>query len=201
MIRKFHGVEMQRSKSATSKKQAAIVEAGENLFSRFGAKRVTVEEICRKAGASKMTFYKYFPNKVALVKHIRDNWVETGFRKFDEIDALDIPYLEKIDRMTRWKVEFGTRVNADFIRELSSFDDIANEVKRRFLGNIVRAQNSGDIRQDISPELIWLVSEKLYELVQDGSWRKAFTDFSEYQKQIRTILFYGLLTRTEKDRS
>ena len=180
-----------------SKKRAAIVEAAEELFGRHGAKRVTVEEVCRQAGASKMTFYKYFPNKAALVRHIRDNWVEIGFQKFDEIDSLEIPYAEKINLMTAWKVEFSARLNADFIRELSTIDDIVEEVKRRFLGNITRAQKRGDLRKDISPELVWLVSDKLYELVKDGSWRKVFSDFSEYQKQIRTIIFFGLLTRED----
>ena len=189
---------MPKSRARKSKKKAAIVEAGETLFGRHGAKRVTVEEICLQAGASKMTFYKYFANKAALVRHIRDNWVEAGFRKFDEIDGLELPYEEKINLMTAWKVEFGAKLGAQFIRELSSIDDIVDEVKRRFLGNITRAQNRGDLRKDISPELIWLVSEKLYELVKDGTWRTAVSDFSEYQKQIRAILFFGLLTREDE---
>ena len=186
---------MSKSEAIKSKKRASIVKAGEVLFSRHGAKRVTVEEICDKAGASKMTFYKYFKNKAALVRQIRDNWVEAGFQKFDEIDDLDIPYAEKINLMTRWKVDFSARLNAEFLLELTSIDDIVEEVKRRFLDNITRAQDRGDIRKDISPELVWLVSDKLYELVKDGSWKKVFSDFSDYQKQIRTILFFGLLTR------
>ena len=186
---------MNKSGAGQSKKRAAIVKIGEDLFSRHGARRVTVEEICEKAGASKMTFYKYFSNKADLVRHIRDNWVEVGFSKFDEIDTLNIPYPEKINLMTRWKVEFASRLNAEFIRELASNDDIVEEIKHRFLNNIIRAQDRGDIRNDITPELIWLVSDKLYELVKDGSWKKVFSDFSDYQKQIRTILFFGLLTR------
>ena len=39
---------------------------------------MTVEEVCREAAVSKMTFYKYFQNKVELVRTIRDNWVEEG---------------------------------------------------------------------------------------------------------------------------
>ncbi|UCD39298.1 MAG: helix-turn-helix transcriptional regulator, partial [Fidelibacterota bacterium] len=78
------------------------MRTAEHLFSRFGARRVTVEEICREANVSKMTFYKYFPNKVELVRTIRDNWEEEGFMRFDEINAMDLPFPEKIDLMTRW---------------------------------------------------------------------------------------------------
>jgi len=182
-----------------SKKQEQIVRTAENLFSRFGAKRVTVEEICREAGVSKMTFYKYFRNKVELVRCIKDNWVEEGFRKFDEINAMDIPFPEKINLMTRWEVEFTSRVNAEFIRELISIDDVMERAKRRYLRNIMRAQDEGEIRSDINPEFLWLVGEKLKELVKEESWKNVFTDFSQFQEQLRTLIYFGLLSRTEDE--
>ena len=182
-----------------SKKREQIVRTAESLFSRFGAKRVTVEEVCREAGVSKMTFYKYFPNKIELVRSIRDDWVEDGFRKFDEINAMDIPFPEKINLMTRWKVEFASRVNAEFIRELASTDDVIERVKRRYLGNITNAQEKGEIRSDIDPEFLWLVVEKLNELVKEGGWKSVFSELSQYQQQLRTLLFYGLLTRKEDE--
>jgi len=182
----------------SSRKRGQIIRAGEDLFSRFGAGRVTVEEVCREAGVSKMTFYKYFSNKVELVRTIRDDLVDEGFRKFDEINALDLPFPDKIDLMTQWKVEFAARVNAEFIRELVSIDDVLEQGKRRYLGNIARAQEEGDIHSDIDPEFLWLVVEKLGELVKDGSWQKVCSDFGRYQRQIRTLLFYGLLARKEE---
>jgi len=183
-----------------SKKREQIVSTAEGLFSRFGAKRVTVDEVCREAGVSKMTFYKYFPNKVELVRNIKDNWVEEGFRKFDEINAMNLPFLEKINLMTRWKVEFATRVNAEFIRELVSTDDAIEQFKQRYLGNIKRAQEKGEVRSDIDPEFLWLVVEKLNELVREGSWKSVFSEISQYQQQLRTLLWFGLLTRKEDEK-
>jgi len=181
-------------------KKKQIVKTAENLFSRFGSKRVTVEEICRKANASKMTFYKHFRNKVSLVRHIRDLYVEEGFRAFDDIKALDIPFAQKIDHMTQWKVEFGTRINAEFIREMVAIDDVVADVKRRFLDNIEDARSNGEIRDDFDPDFLWLVTEKLSELVKEGTWKEVFTDFSQYQYQARTLIFYGLLSREEKEK-
>jgi len=183
-----------------SKKREQIIHTAERLFSRFGAKRVTVEEVCREADVSKMTFYKYFPNKIELVRTIRDEWEEEGFRKFDEINAMDLPFPEKINLMTRWKVEFASRVNAGFIRELVSTDDAIERFKRRYLGNIISAQEKGEIRSDIDPEFLWMVVEKLGELVKEGSWKKVFSEISQYQEQLRTLIWYGLLTREEEER-
>ena len=74
------------------KKQQQLIDTARELFCRHGVRRVTVEEICHRAQVSKMTFYKHFSNKLALVRYIRDLYVEEGFRKFDEIKALDIPF-------------------------------------------------------------------------------------------------------------
>jgi len=176
-------------------KKADILAAAEKLFGRFGSRRVSVEEICREAGVSKMTFYKYFANKVALVRHIRDLYVAEGFQKFDEIKALEIPFVQKVDLMTHWKVEFGARINSEFIREMVSVDDVVENVKERFLGNLVEAREKGEIRSDIDPEFLWMVTDKLSELVKDGTWKEVFSDFSQYQYQARTLIFYGLLSR------
>lgn len=73
-------------------KRSQIVRTAKRLFSRHGSRRVTVEELCREAGVSKVTFYKHFENKVDLVRTIRDEWLDEGFRKFDEINALDLPF-------------------------------------------------------------------------------------------------------------
>jgi hypothetical protein len=43
-----------------------------------------------------------------------------------------------------------------------------------------------------------MVTEKLYELVKDGSWQNVFSDFSRFQRQVRTLIFYGLLSRTQQ---
>ena len=179
-----------------SRKREQIIRTAESLFSRFGAKRVTVEEICREADVSKMTFYKYFPNKVELVRRIRDNWIEEGFAKFDEIDAMDIPFPEKINLLTRWKVEFFSRINAEFIREPIAMDEVVEHARNRCLNNITKAQKKGEIRSDIKPELLWMVTEKLFELTKEGKWKSVFSDYTEYQEQLRNLIFFGLLTRS-----
>ncbi|MCP4398415.1 MAG: helix-turn-helix transcriptional regulator [bacterium] len=51
-------------------KQQQIVKTAKDLFFQHGVRRVAVEEIYRKANVSKITFYKYFRDKFALVEHI-----------------------------------------------------------------------------------------------------------------------------------
>ena len=187
----------EKQKIKTSKKREQILSNAERLFFRFGAKRVSIEEICKSADVSRMTFYKYFSNKVELVKTIRDAWMEEGFEKFDEINSLELPFPDKINLMTKWKVELASKINAEFIREIISNNDAVEIFKSRYLGNIKKAQTEGEIRTDINPEFFWMISEKLGDLVRDGSWKMLFPEFSDYQEQLRTLLFFGLLVRKE----
>jgi AcrR family transcriptional regulator len=182
-------------KMEASNKRRDIVEKALELFGKHGARRVTIEELCLKAGVSKMTFYKYFKNKKDLIRGIKKDLMEEGFARFDEISALDIPYADKIQLMTRWKVEFAARIGAEFIREMVSIDDFLEESKRRFLANIAAGQARGELRPDISPEVLWLVVEKLQELTRDGDWKKACDDYGRYQEQVRNLVFFGLLSR------
>lgn len=91
-----------------------------------------------------------------------------------------------------------TRISTDFIREMVSIDDVIEGTKKRFLGNIADARDNGDIRADIDPEFLWMVTDKLYELGKDDSWKQLFSDFSQFQYQLRTLIFYGLLSRTKE---
>ena len=182
-----------------SEKPDQIIKTAIDLFSRFGAKRVTIEEICKTAGVSKATFYKYFKNKLDLIRHIRDELIDVGFNKFDEISAMDISYPEKIELMTRWRIEFFSQMKKEFIHELFSLDEVVEEAKQRYLRNISMAQEKGEIQPNLSPELIWLVSEKLNEIIRDKSWQTVFTDYSEFQEQMRRLFFFGLLVRSNDE--
>ncbi|MDD3167833.1 MAG: TetR/AcrR family transcriptional regulator [Eubacteriales bacterium] len=180
-------------KEYTSKKAIHLIETAKDLFFRHGVKRITIEEICKKSNVSKVTFYKYFSNKEEVVRHIRDELIRQGFSKFDEINKLEIGFPEKIDLITQWRIDFFSSIKSEFIEDILSVEDTTEEMKRRYLKNIEDAQRKGEVRNDLSPELIWLVTEKLNEIIKDGSWKETFSEYSEFQKQLRRIYFYGLL--------
>ena len=187
-----------KKKEYTSKKCKQLIETAKDLFFKHGVKRITIEEICKKANVSKVTFYKYFSNKDELVRYIRDELISHGFSKYDEINELDIGFPEKVELITKWRIDFFSNIKSEFIEDILSTDDTIEEMKRRYLKNIEAAQIKGEVRKDISPELIWLVTEKLNELVRDGSWKKVFSDYSVFQKQLRRMYFYGLLDDIQK---
>jgi AcrR family transcriptional regulator len=177
-------------------KRNQILATSKDLFYKHGSKRVTIEEICSTAGVSKVTYYKYFKNKNDLIRTIGEELIDIGFGQFDEISMLDIPFTEKIQKMTEWKMDFFSKIKTDFIADVISMETIIELAKKKYLLNIARAQEKGEIRDDLSPELIWLVTDKMNELIKDGSWKTVFDDYRTFQKQMRNLFFFGMLTRS-----
>lgn len=198
---------VENRKPRISKKRARIVEAATALFTRFGARRVTVEEICRRAGASKMTFYKYFPNKTELLKHIWNSWVDEGFRTLEEIDSMGIPFSQKLQKLIEYKMHSLSGMSPEFIGEFITadpdmrefIDQIRTKSISRFMEYIREAQNRGDMRE-MRPELFLAIIEKLKEIIQDERLRKVYPDDVEFIREIHNFLFFGLLPMERRER-
>jgi AcrR family transcriptional regulator len=189
-----------KSAQENPKKQQQIIETAEVLFLRHGIKRVTVEEICRKAGVSKMTFYKYFTNKIDLVKHIWNSWMQEARAKLEELNEIDIPFAEKIEQMFAWKTELLAKMSTEFIEEFLPINMRVEETKQWFLEFISEAKRRGDIRAAIQPELLMAVLDKYYELAQDEDLIRKYPSIIEFNRELKDLLWYGLLTRPEVER-
>lgn len=179
--------------SRLNRSREKLIASGNTLFMKYGVRKTTVEDICIEASLSKMTFYKYFRNKAELVAIVRDRLLDEGFNRFDEINEQSIPFAEKVDLMSRWRLDFFGRFNRDFLEEVIQIETVNGIFRDRFMENMRKAQDDGEIRPDVSVEFIWLVSEKLRELSREGTWKEIFDDYAAYQDQVRTIIFKGIL--------
>lgn len=75
--------------------EGRILATAKELFTRFGFKRVSMDEIASKTGTTKRTVYKYFENKEALFMAVLSIELENLKKIIDENDKKDIPYFEK----------------------------------------------------------------------------------------------------------
>ncbi len=80
------------SKDIHNLKCQALLSAAKDLFWKHGIKRISVKEICVHAGVSKMTFYRFFDNKLDVVKTILDLIIEESTTEYNEIMAMDISF-------------------------------------------------------------------------------------------------------------
>lgn len=159
-----------------SKKEAAILEAGRELFWKYGFRKVSVDEICKAAGVSKMTFYRYFNDKATLAKKIFDNELEKSMEQFRKIMQSGISVPEKMKHILQMKSESVKNISGDFIRDFYSDNEsgLKAHIEQKtasswetILDVYRQAQQRGEFRKDMKPEILLYISQKLTDLFND----------------------------------
>lgn len=185
-----------------SPKFDALVIKTKELFWKYGVKRVTVEEICKEAGVSKMTFYKYFRNKKELVKYIISSLTDESMQTFRTLMEADLPFQEKIRKSIELKMEGTSNMSAEFLHDVHSGADeeiiaFLSDHYNRNLGTIldyyIRAQKDGDIRADIKPEFILYFLEHMFTMSEDPALQAMYDNLQDLIMELMNFFFYGVM--------
>ncbi|WP_423127527.1 TetR/AcrR family transcriptional regulator [Gaoshiqia sp. Z1-71] len=184
-----------------------LVQTARNLFWKHGFRRVSIEEICKKAGVSKMTYYRFFPNKIELAKTVFDGVVEEGRQKFKELMASDIPASEKIRGMILMKEESTHDISKEFLEdfylgtqpELKAYvEEITRKVWDEMLYDFKKAQQEGVFRSDFKPEFLIHVSFKIVDMMKDENLLKLYGSPQELIMEYANFVSYGISNREGK---
>lgn len=190
-----------------SKKLQQITETAHTLFMSHGIKRVTIEEICRTATVSKMTFYKYFDNKNDLAISVLDSIFTKAEKHYSNIMAQDGSFSEKVKDIIKLKLEASKDVSTEMLQDLwnNPVPEVANYMKKRtqlslklFLDDMIAAQNKGEIRQDINPHFILYFIGKMQEIATDEKIIHMYETVQDFTSEIINLFFYGILTREKE---
>lgn len=153
---------MPKQTARSEKTRQRIMSYALHLFFDRGFRRVTVEEICTGVAVSKRTFYKYFPNRDALVEAmIADRLGRVGPKVMANLRS-DKPVREIM------KVHYQL-LNTEIFRQVSSqimidIQTLMPELWQQIIsfrnlifaeiGKLIyRGQQDGTLRGDIDPEI------------------------------------------------
>ena len=186
-----------------SKKFQKITETAYNLFMRHGIKRITIEEICRTAGVSKMTFYKYFNDKNDLALFVLDSIFTKGENRYKNIMDQDVPYSEKVKDIIKMKLEASKDVSQEMMQDLwhNSDPQVADYMTKRtqlvlkqFLDDMIDAQDKGEIRKDLNPHFILYLIGKMQDMTADEKVLNMYKTSQDLVSELVNFFFYGILT-------
>jgi len=194
-------------KNFGNQKLQQIVETAWGLFWRFGIRRVTVEEICEKAGVSKNTFYKHFTNKLELIRFIMKEMAEQSIQDYLDIMSQNIPFEEKVRQSIDLKYKQTEHISAEFFNDIHvrGDEDLKNLITENFEKGIqviyktfMEAQKKGDIRKDTKPEFIVYFLNNMIDMAKDEKLRKMYDDPHDLIMELNNFFFYGILPRNLK---
>lgn len=181
-----------------------IVKTATDLFMRYGYSRVTIEEICQTSNVSKMTFYKHFSNKIDLILYIIGKIANEAIAEYQRIMQGDILYSEKVKKIIRMKIKQGESYSRELYSDLMQnpvpevqeyIEKLQQENIERVTNDLKNAQEKGEIRSDLKPELIIYILNKMTDWTKDDELLDMFDDLSELTSEVMNFFFYGILPR------
>jgi AcrR family transcriptional regulator len=185
----------------SNKKCAAILQSAQRLFRKHGFRRVTIDEICREAKTSKMTFYRFFPDKIELAKSVLDQYYEENFVKFRKIIMENTSAAEKMQQMIKIKFDGSNDISNEFIQDflMSSnpeltayFQEKTKTVLREGIKGFKQGQEEGWIRKDLNVEFLFHFSQKIVPMIYDNDLMNLFKTPQELIMEVTNLIIYGI---------
>jgi hypothetical protein len=197
------------SKENKNPRYNQIIETSKDLFWKHGLKRVTVEEICREAGVSKMTFYKFFPNKTELAKTVYTIEIDRGIEKFREImSAINTSAQEKMEQMLLLKSEGTMNISREFLNDFYGNPELGlsgwvenkiGEAWQEMIGDFKKAQSKGWFRKDFKPEGFLYIVKTFSEMVTDENLLRLYGTPQEAIMEFSRFFTFGIMPQDKKE--
>ena len=183
-------------------KKEQVIESARELFSEYGYKRVSMDEIAKESGVTKKTIYTYFKDKNELIKFFLYEELEKMKLMTKEVNKEKIPYIEKINKLILKHFEY--RSNSKLLQAFSKDGNLNLEIasscekilNQNIQGEIKRmlitAIDDGYIK-DCDTDIMAFVIYKIYIALM-FEWEKPF-DKDKATAKIMDFMKYGLFNR------
>lgn len=190
-----------------NKKFQDTLKTAKELFWKHGIKRVTIEEICKEAGVSKMTFYKFFPNKTELAKTILENLVQISLLDFNELVKSELPFSQKLEKMFLMKIEGMNNFSMEFINDIYTnpnleLKEFMEQKKNESIDSITNfyrdAQNQGFIRKDVKIDFLLSYSDQIVKMMENENLMAQYNKPQDFIIEAMNALFFGIVKKSDQ---
>jgi AcrR family transcriptional regulator len=147
---------MDRFERRKEQSKEDIRRAAEELFSKFGTDKVSINDIARKAGVAQATIYNNFGNKENLVHDYRKTIVTAIATSFRGILVWKKSYVEKLQGFLQSWIDMADRykVEVESSETKQRRESISADIENLFQEFIKDGKEQGKLRSDLSDEAI-----------------------------------------------
>jgi AcrR family transcriptional regulator len=195
---------MDRFERRKEQSKEGIRRATEELFSRFGADKVSINDIARKAGVSEATVYNNFGSKENLVRDYHGTIVEKIASSFRGIIVMKKSWVDKfqgflqswIDIADRYKLEIESTGHSDNSNQgdNESINSVKGEIENSFREFIKEGKEQKNLRSDISDEAI-MTYIKFYRqgISNNPDISDRMRKDMKFSRDLLSLFMYGLV--------
>ena len=140
-----------------AQKKESILNAAMELFNAHGFKKVSINEIAKKAGVSPVSIYNHFGSKDALIKSVLKRAIDGIYEKRKAIIEAHISFPEKMQHMLTAKTSAaydfqGEHFQIDIYNDPELQDYIENVIMKKTNEQMIAFFNEGKDEGYINPE-------------------------------------------------
>ena len=189
-----------------TKKQQIELKAQE-LFWKHGFKKVTIDEICKKANVSRKTFYTFYENKSALVIYILQQMTDEMMIAYKEIIESNSSFSLKMEKLLLLKYESSRQFTMEFVSDFfhPDADDLLNFYTKIVQDSLTMtktffadAQKKGEMNPDLDIDFVMLMMQKMLEVSSSQDVISFFPDTETMSKQISEFIIFGIMPPKRK---
>lgn len=174
----------QERQEEKNKRKKSIVKAAEQVYSRKGFEKTTMQDVADEGNLGIATVFRYFPKKDKLIEAVAVSILERYLYIFDTVATLNITCLEKIEKLFDHFILDIEPENLESTQLLEAFESYATTS----VEELENYQDYIDIRKKIADILFRIIEEGM----GDGSIR---TDIRTKDVLASVINAFGLYSR------
>ncbi|WP_040396649.1 TetR/AcrR family transcriptional regulator [Cesiribacter andamanensis] len=186
-----------------------IITTAEEMFIRWGFKRVTMDDIAREMSMSKKTIYQFFKDKNEMVCAVTEEHLQKEEALMEQLERESENVIEFLVKITTMIRQHMTRVNPSALMDLQRhypdgwkiFVDYKTRVFHQSLvRTLARGIQEGYFREDINPEIIAILRiEQVQLCFEDRVFPRNRFDMTDVQLQVFRHFVEGIMTQKGRD--
>ena len=97
-------------------KKEEVINAARDLFTKYGYKKVSMDEIAKEANVTKKTIYSYFSDKEAMFKYFASEELQSMKEKIENDVNSSTSFIDRVSKILYESLLF--RKNSDLIKTI-----------------------------------------------------------------------------------
>lgn len=186
-----------------------IILVAENLFIRYGFKRVTMDDIAREMAISKKTIYQFFKDKNEIVCSVTEKFLQREGCQIQALEKESENVIEHLVNTSKHLRKHVSSVNPGAMYDLKKYFPEGWKIfihykEEVFLKSIVKilkqGVDEGLFRAEINPEILGIMRMEQIQMPFDESlYPRDRFDFTQVQMQLLGTFIAGILTEKGKE--
>jgi AcrR family transcriptional regulator len=189
----------------TEKKKEQILMTTFDLLCTYGAKKMSIAEVAKKANVSPVTIYNYFESKDQLIRSTLFFIMEKKIEIYETVLSQDIPFHEKMKRIMIDQEETAENIQINSLQ--SHLDDVVIKAYMEefyqkktlpfFIKLVEEGKKEGSIHPDISLESILFYIQMFKEaFAKPGFFAQTNPSML---RDLDHLLYFGLIGQLQID--